>query len=527
LAWTLWLSLLLTLALAIPALASTGTPSPSSAVEAASPPFGDVIDVRVVEVEAVVTAKNGERLHGLDASAFRLLVDGREVPIRYFEEVAGTVPVELAGGEIGSGRQAHRNYLVFVDDTFTQRGRRQRLLQNLEDEVRALRPGERMAVVRYEGHTLEVISDWTDSRDQLLRALESARRRTPTELIREARTAGAAHPVLDARIRAAQIADVMDAMGAAMRSLSDVEGRKLFLPVSAGWIYDPTLVVGDAVTRANAAGRGFQDGDPGFQVGALPTLSDITRYLNDRLLLSLTDTANLLGYTIYPLHVGGASNVGWSSLWSVARQTGGVMAAEEGFAPHPLDEVREDTRSYYVLAFTPDWEWNDQRHDVDVEVDLPGAEVRHRKSFLDLSRDTQRSLKVEEALLVDLTPGDLEVHLGEAERVKRSVVEVPVELEIPMDWVTSVPHGDTWTSSLELRVAALDDRGQRSEMPVIPVTLSGEGSAEGLRGGSQDGDGLAVYATRVRLRKAPQRLVLSLTDTLSGEARVAAVDFVP
>src|SRR3954471_13683568 len=43
--------------------------------------FGESIDVRVVNVEAVVVDKKGERVRGLSAADFRLLVDGREVPI--------------------------------------------------------------------------------------------------------------------------------------------------------------------------------------------------------------------------------------------------------------------------------------------------------------------------------------------------------------------------------------------------------------------------------------------------------------
>jgi hypothetical protein len=49
--------------------------------------FGDSIDVRVVNVEAVITDGRGERVRGLTAADFRLLVDGREVPVEYFTEI--------------------------------------------------------------------------------------------------------------------------------------------------------------------------------------------------------------------------------------------------------------------------------------------------------------------------------------------------------------------------------------------------------------------------------------------------------
>ena len=141
--WIGLFALLSTLGLPLGAAASTGT-----AEIASEQPFGATIDVRVVEVEAVVTGKNGERLQGLDAADFRLLVDGREVPVRFFDEVRGTTAGTISGGGLSESLSGvQRNYLVFVDDTFTQRGRRQRLLNQLIDQARTLGPDERMAVV--------------------------------------------------------------------------------------------------------------------------------------------------------------------------------------------------------------------------------------------------------------------------------------------------------------------------------------------------------------------------------------------
>ena len=51
--------------------------------------FGESIDVRVVNVEAVVTDKSGTRVFGLTPDDFRLLVDGEEVPIEFFTEFRG------------------------------------------------------------------------------------------------------------------------------------------------------------------------------------------------------------------------------------------------------------------------------------------------------------------------------------------------------------------------------------------------------------------------------------------------------
>src|SRR5947209_7446468 len=90
--------------------------------------FGDSIDVRVVNVEAVITDAKGERVRGLSAADFRLLVDGREVPIEYFTEIeegkaaaprAATLPGSQAPqAPVSPGEEVGRSYLVYVDDSF-------------------------------------------------------------------------------------------------------------------------------------------------------------------------------------------------------------------------------------------------------------------------------------------------------------------------------------------------------------------------------------------------------------------------
>src|SRR5205823_2356824 len=52
--------------------------------------FGSSVDVRVVNVEAVVTDAKGERVHGLSVNDFVLEVDGQVVPIEYFSEMDGS-----------------------------------------------------------------------------------------------------------------------------------------------------------------------------------------------------------------------------------------------------------------------------------------------------------------------------------------------------------------------------------------------------------------------------------------------------
>ena len=93
------------------------------AAQPGEPAFGEAIDVRVVNVEAVVTGGNGERVRGLTKDDFRLLVDGREVPIGFFNEISeGTLVApesdEVAEAPVPDADSFGRRVLVFVDDSF-------------------------------------------------------------------------------------------------------------------------------------------------------------------------------------------------------------------------------------------------------------------------------------------------------------------------------------------------------------------------------------------------------------------------
>lgn len=519
--------------------------------------FTDIIDVRVVEVEVVVTDKKGNRASGLGAEDFRLLVDGQPTAVEYFSEVRGdalvTAEEDSPGGPEGPGNNGvepavwedpGRSYLVFLDDYFTDRRYRHRLLKNLDKNVEALRPVDRMAVVRFEGYGLEVLAPWTSSKDDLRDALDEARKRTPRELIRQTLAGVSANPVTRSQILARQIEEVANAMAVAMRSFADVPGRKLLLPVTEGWPFDPTLdLSGPGVTaeetRSLQAGPGAETGLPGVgtqqdartrplvgslnpnpnegQLGTLPTLGEVLQLRNVNLLYPMIDHANLLGYTIYPMHVGtleigGGGELERSSLWILARETGGRIATEGAAATLPLEPVVDDTGSYYVLGFSPQRVWDDQRHRVEVELQRDGLEARHRRNFLDLSRAARREMEVEEALLRG-EGGDLDVAVG-----KWRGRQVPVTLRIPMDWVTMVPEGDHYACKLELRVATVDERGGRSEVSTLPINIQGPEPPPGS---------YATYEARLELRKIEQRVVLYLYDTLSGESKVAGLELSP
>ena len=158
--------------------------APTSGATATAPPealpgvFGDVLEVRVVNLEVVVTDRDGARVRGLSPQDFRLKVDGKEVPIDYFSEVTGGIAgAALPGVEsvpsVSSGEAVGTSYLVFVDDSFSLRVDRNRVLEKLREQLGYLGPHDRMAIVSFDGKRLEMLSTWSQSRPALERVLRA------------------------------------------------------------------------------------------------------------------------------------------------------------------------------------------------------------------------------------------------------------------------------------------------------------------------------------------------------------------
>lgn len=562
---TRWL--LAGLALAFPALAQS-----TDANEA--PTFGGVVDVRVVNLEVVVT--DGKLpVNGLGSDAFRLLVDGQEVPIEYFTEVRDGFAVadgDTAGvaavPALAPGESVGTRFLVFIDDFFSVTTHRNRALDDLAAQLPLLGPKDSMAVVAFDGDRVDLLTSWTRSLPELERAFAAARSRRAHGLerlaeqqrydstnrllrrgafesgfanvaFRGSRATFGAEDDLRAEELYAQVSSVVDAASSALRGFALPEGRKVMLLLSGGWpaaayewIYGAFGEGSGAVFTSDL----FYDLDPFL----------FTEYLGrDRdVFAPLVATANRLGYTLYPVDVPGveghagnaeiggladatlAHRLGVDREWieegtlrQLARATGG-RALIDGARSKAIERVIDDTRSYYWLGFSPDWRENDERHKVKVELREKGLKARARTSYSDLSRQTELTMLVESAQLFDLpipAQDQLGVAFGEPSRGGRRLV-VPVTLEIPLDQLALLPAEKGYTARLELRVAATDDRGHHSDIPVIPLELVGEDTP--------GAGATALYETSLTLRRRPHRLLISLYDTVSGTILSQRADLV-
>jgi VWFA-related protein len=538
------------------ALASLPSAAQETAPPAAppAPVFGETVEVRVVNLEVVVTDRDGLPVTGLGPDDFRLTVDGVETPIRYFTEVrSGTAVATETGAErqvtslpeIVPGEPVGTSYLVFVDDFFPIARDRDRVLDALREDLGRLKPEDRMAIVAFDGKRLTMLSTWSSSARDLERALRQASSRPAGGLQRDAerrsfrnspqhmrpavpRSSLGFDERFYAELLEDQVSNMVSATAAALRSFANPPGRKVLLLLNGGWPYEIDDYVANQYSRF-VVEQGVQDGR--------------------RLYAPLIDTANQTGYTVFPVDVPGLSrdlemaaadvrifseddsldarasqflrenNVQYA-LERVASETGGraMLNAERLDA---LEIAERATRTYYFLGFEPTWQGDDRRHDVEVTTRQEGLRVVSRESYVDFSRTSAVSAAVESALLVGGAPGirPLALEVSEPERTSMNVMRVRVRFSLPASEVTLLPAGQGRAAELELRVAAVDERGGRTDVPVVPMRVSGPAEIRP--------DATVSAETTVELRRAHNRMTVAVYDPAAGNLWASTVEVDP
>ncbi len=528
--------------------------------------FSETIDVRVVNVEVVVTDRAGNRVHGLEVSDFELLVDGEPTPIDYFTEVEDGLARGAQDGDLAAvpsvdpNAPVGTNFLIFIDDLFSLERDRNRVLDRLRDDIKTLRPVDRVAVVAFDGKSAETLTGWTRVSTRLENALDRARER-PTRGMKQLTARSLADT--DRQVRA----DVEAVHRDASRRLSSGAGpftpepglSSLFSRAQDSYRQRLTNQLESSVLAAMATMRQFS-GQPGRKVmlllaGGWPrsvaiyTRAQVTEgglpldrriMSEDALYGPLVSTANLIGFSLYPVDVPGPvrSFVGdasrglganaaidpagvstgaleredtvHSTLHLLAGSTGGVPLVNFR-RDVALASVVADTRSYYWLGFEPRRREDDRFHQI--EVRLAGRadlNARTREGYVDMSRDHELDMTAKAALLFGDPPDalPLKVHFSKPVRAGRRKMSVNVEVAIPLDQIQLLPVDGEWLSVVEVRVTAMDEGGNRSEVSFEKVPITGTQEP-------QPGQ-LFYYETDLQLRRREHSYVITVHDPLTG-----------
>ena len=491
--------------------------------------FSDVIDVRVVNVEAVVTDRSGNRIRGLEAKDFELLVDGEPVPITHFAEIDGSYERGSINAPVGT------NYLIFIDDLHAIKQHRDRVLSRIEQDLALLTPADQIAVVAFDGSTISLLVDWTNSPSRIEQALAQARRRKPRGLPWR----------VDLAYRTDQTRQAVMAATATVRSFANAPGRKVMLLLAESW-REPSLryglgaslksVYSPLVHTANQVGFSLYPVDLPGKWGPVESKQIRSLSIESRMLqgTSAWHTTNdrhssepSYGGPSYSSYYTYSYSTSYTSpAWLVernrresddhrvlrylAKQTGGQPLID-AYRDKALSKAAADTRSYYWLGFEAPRDEDNQLHRIKVRpIAHRGLHVRSRQHYLDMSRGTELAMLVEGSLLFGGSPGadTLEVRFGPPRKARLGTVAVPVEITIPLDDLTLLPVDGRWTTELEIRVALLTRFGRLTRTPLRKLAVHRIDKPA-------PGD-VFVYETELRMRRPSYRYVVAVHEPISG-----------
>ncbi|HXM47430.1 MAG TPA: VWA domain-containing protein [Pyrinomonadaceae bacterium] len=392
--------------------APTPPPQPSSQ-EIQKPGSDDVVRIttNLVQVDAVVTDKNGKIVTDLKPEEIKILEDGRVQKITNFAYYATETVPESARQQKAAAidknapvapptrlrpEDVRRTIAIVVDDlglSFESTHFVQRALKKFVDEQ--MQPGDLVAIIRT-GGGMGALQQFTSDKRQLYAAIErvkwSSMGRGGVSAFAplEPPTAGEAGPDIDARNEELnQFREDMFSVGTlgaisyVVKGLRELPGRKSILLVSDGFrIYsrdDPTrnyLALERLRRLIDEAGRAsvviYTMNATGLQTLSLtaadnPGSGDVEKMLSNRRTAAF-ETQEGLSY--------------------LARETGGIAIKNNNDLSGGIRRVLEDQKGYYLIGYRPDNSTFDPKtgrrtfHKLSLKITRPGKfNVRMRNGF--------------------------------------------------------------------------------------------------------------------------------------------------
>lgn len=519
--------------------------------------FTDTVEVNIVNIDVVVTDREGRPVSGLTRDDFEVLEDGRPVKITNFYSVEGgvrasPVPQPEAPPQEAVAVQAPlpvpaapedqlRYLIVFIDNVNIRALDRNRVFRDLRAFLHArVGPQDRVMLVSYE-RSLKVKQTFTgdprliENRLFELQDLSTNEgqakdeRRVLINRIEESRGPSQTRTWLRAYAQSVQndVLQTLRAMRDLVDSLAGLPGRKALLYVSDGLPMTPGEEFYVAV-QANFPRQSF--------------LIDSRNFDASRRFKEIVDEANSNRVSFYTLDAAGlrvssaidverdsggafanfyntldsatVSNL-HSSLKYLAGETGGATILDSNDFRPGLNAMADDFDSYYSLGFRAGQGGDGRYHRIEVKLRQRGLKARHRAGYrdkplhqrmADATRSTLRwglSGNNKLDLKLSFLPGIFGEEKGEA--------VVPMIVEIPLSRVVLVPRGGSYAGRLQLYVAVADTQERFSPLQEVPVQI--EIPAEELERALHHA---YRYEIKLKMRTGGQRVAVGVYDEIGA-----------
>jgi VWFA-related protein len=432
-------------------------------------------DTRLVEVSVVVHDKKGQAVTGLTRDDFTLLEDGQAHAIDFFsvESAIGAAP-DAVRAAIGDGNATpaapvFSNHLAAAAQGSVTAILFDRVNTRLEDQhpardqivkfLRAIRPGDRVALYSLEWNRTRILHDFTSDGAALLRAISwtPGADRPPDDPDLAAWISDTTQD-MTAMMLEGRVTRTLDALQEIAGRLSGVRGRKNLIWVSSGvpWtIRDETMAIpvaraARAIDDANVAiypvdarglvGTGVAPAETMPEVAAMKGKVASTPQRPQRGVAQ--SVSNLDGFK------------------ELAASTGGRPFFNRNDIGTAIRAAIDDGRVTYVLGYYPSHgKWDGSFRRITVKVARAGLEVRHRAGYRAFPIRPPGGTKPGDEMLAQAQSPLAATGIGLTARVVPSADppgggrEVTLSIHVDPGAISIWRDGEGWSVSLALAIA--------------------------------------------------------------------------
>jgi VWFA-related protein len=533
------------------ALALLLLPAGLSVAQQPPPSFTEQVEVRVMDLDVVVTDRDGKPVLDLKHEDFTVRLGGKVVPIDYFARVdAGAIhapDLSTASPDqvLAAYRQADqafvpRHFLIYVEVGHLAPDGRRRGLEAVRDLVTRLGPNDHGRIVLFDRRSRE-LTGWTSSKETLFAALskieESGLGMSRLDAERQALTGidtvmgrnareQAVHRESAARAYAeqsrAEIREMLRDVGSELTTLAPLAGKKAFLFVSGGFEFQPGQVMtAYAAGQPNVLSSVVRDVSSDLEgIARRANASEITFYTLDARGL---DPAGGSAATDNPLLARSgvsflARHDSQEGLVALARETGGIALLNSNDLDTGVARIYQDTSAYYSIGVTLTKLPASGHQAVRVDANRPGLTVRSRRGYTPLNEADRERDRVQAALRTNVSSTDIPLTLrtepptrtGKRYRFAISVI-------FPASGLTFAPAGNGRRATADVSLAAMDDNGRMSETSKDQMMFT-------LPEGANEANSMLQYKTNLETRKGNHRIVVSVRDRTTGRTGTAKAD---
>ena len=447
--------------------------------------------VRAIQIDAVVTDKDGSPVRGLTADDFEITERGKPQSITTFEAVdipIRTQPPDLADADVVTNQAEGRIYLIVIDDilaTNAQYAKRE-LRKFLADHFG---PGDVAAVMFLNRAHVTAGQSFTSNRRLLIEGIDSVVGYSPApwDIAQDRVMPGSASP-LPAERPGGEPGSEAAVVGAPnrMERLRDLTDFLLKIPGRR----KAMVLVSEAI--------GFDATDFQDYAGTTMTRAGYAAH-------AAMTAATRGNIAIYPIHPGGAADAdgltgvdklsATMELRTLAAATGGFAHVNSNNYEDAFSRLVQEQSVYYMLGFNSSEEKDDGRYvPLKVTVKRPGLKVLAREGYIapfkgkESITPPERRPGVESALGSPIPVGGVALRAFAAPfKGKGKTASIVVALEMdPHDLgLTELPDG-ALRGSVDVRMVATDVRAkiipqvrQRGQISVSPGARN-KVSREGL-----------------------------------------------